>query len=110
MVLLPFIVIVYGPPAAGVFTASCHFAFSVTTVESVLPLQLLVIYTFSSGLPHPHSFTEDFCCSTILLLITAGSVMLALTRMVTHRNKKVKIPFINSYCIVIKAEFNNSTV
>ena len=74
IVLFPLIVIVYGPPAAGVFIFIFQFARLFTFVVSVFPFQLEVTKTLSPGLPQPHKLAESFCCSTMPEEIIEGNL------------------------------------
>ena len=68
---------VYGPPALSVFTFVLHLPNGSVVTFVVLLFQLVVMETFSPGLAHPQSATLDFCCSTRLLDIKAGSFICA---------------------------------
>ena len=74
IVLFPFNVIVYGPPAAGVFTFIFQFALLLTVAVSVFPFQLVVTKILSAGFPQPHKLAESFCCSTMPEEIIAGNL------------------------------------
>src|SRR5206468_1488735 len=72
--LLPLKLIVKGPPALSVVTYVSHLPLTSAVMFVVLLFQLVVINTFSLGLAQPHNATLLFCCSTILLLMTEGSL------------------------------------
>ena len=72
MVLLPVIVMSYGPPAFGVFSFSFHFP-SLSAVVFADFFHVVLTAIFSPGSAQPQIGAFVFCWSTILSAITAGS-------------------------------------
>ena len=98
MLLFPLSVIVYGPPADGVFILIFHLASPVATTESTELFQDAVINIFSAGSAQPQIVALDCCCNTMLLEITAGRRIPANDIVETSKpvksKKKQNLPFI----------------
>jgi len=73
--------------------ATCQLASRVPLKESVLLFHEVVTVIFSEGLHQPHNFTVDCCCSTILLLITAGRRIWACDNVTNKQRERTKDHF-----------------
>ena len=79
-------VMVYGPPAAGVLMVVDHVAPLVAVILYVVVSQLVLMVMPSAGLDHPQSFTSDCCCNTMCEPIIAGSLTSADADTKRHEN------------------------
>jgi hypothetical protein len=101
-------VIVYGPPAAGVLIFAFHLPLLGACTESTVVFQEQAMVKRSLGSDQPHNVACEFCCNTILLLTIGGSRMMANSFEVkgTKVNEKHSR---NTFFIlqVLKAQFTN---
>src|SRR4051812_8390732 len=72
---LPLMVIVNGPPAAGVVIFTFHFPLLGAITVSIFVFHELLIVNRSLGSDQPQSVACEFCCSTMLLLMIGDNRM-----------------------------------
>src|SRR6478735_101416 len=77
VLILPLIVMVKGPPAAGVLIFAFHFPLLNAITESTVVFHEQVIVKRSLGSAHPQRVACEFCCRTILLLMIGGNLIMA---------------------------------